>query len=143
MKKQELSPETIEKLEWLKSQLRKYPHKYNQEVWCGSQGCLAGYILSHVYAHKLNLNHEGVMAVSEWELDDAINNAGFCTMRLAAAAWLGLVEPMYQDGVFDLFSGRWEGDASEFNRSQTDTDEQAAEKARQRIDLLIASGGTI
>lgn len=40
-----LSKKTITRLRWLKRQLAKYPHRYNQAVWCGTKACLAGFVL--------------------------------------------------------------------------------------------------
>lgn len=127
MKKQKLSPDTIEKLEWLKARLRKYPHKYDQRQVCGTQACLAGYCLPKIAGlRRVVLTDEQHRDIDIGWLDSSRD-------------WLGITREM----GWLLFPTWWEGDAREFNRLPGDTDQQAVKKACKRIDLFIESGGTI
>lgn len=123
--KPKLSPETIEKLEWLKSRLRKYPHRYDQAKSCGTQACLYGFCVPAMIASRR------ITLTDQQDLDAAISFPQW-------ADWLGVS----RSSIHLLFAGRWGDKAAKFNRLPTDTDKEAAEKACQRIDLFIQSGGT-
>jgi hypothetical protein len=124
-----LKPETIENLEWLKGRLRKYPHRYDQDRTCGAQACLYGYCLPRM------LNTHRVTMPERWAIkQDPFN----WNPTEDWAKWLGVSG----DAASRLYAPVWHGEAAQFNRLPTDTNKQATEKARQRIDLFIQSGGT-
>lgn len=123
----EFSVATIKRLRWLQGILLKYPHRFDQSDWCGTQACLAGFCLPRVFgSRKVTLDYS-----------DLPDNYGMNPLSVRAAGWLGI--SMGQKYI--LFAANWQGEAAVFNRSNRDTDEQAAAKAIKRIDLFIESGG--
>lgn len=124
-----LSAQTVSRLRWLKSQLLKHPHRYDQRNWCGTEACLAGFCLPKaVGSRKVTLEYSDPKL--EWA-------ALQITYRELAANWLGIdrVQSM------KLFSSFWGGDAHQYMRTSRDTDVQAARKARRRIDMFIKTEG--
>lgn len=140
-----LSASTIAKLKALKARVLKYPERYDQRDWCGTQACLAGFCLPKAFNKRaVTMNYD--------ELDGLRYDSEKYTGRSAsdiAADYLGL--NLEQSGR--LFRAVWHGEAYKFNRIRShslfgvkgidDTDEQAAKKAADRIDLFIATDGEV
>jgi hypothetical protein len=116
-------PDTIKKMEWLKARLRKYPHRYDQSEICGMQACLYGFCLPRMSGSKaVTANASaGLAGLDEW------------------AGWLGVS----CSKASRLLPSEWTGEAYKFNRNPDDTPQRASEKACQRIDLWLQSGGAI
>lgn len=134
--KRNLSKRAIARLELLKRRLQRNPAKYNQIHWCGTQACLAGFCLPKALGVK------GRTILTDEELDKALRARNdFRGLSHHAAIYLGI--PVYSDSRDLLFNAEWDGEAAQFNRTATDTPEQAVAKACARIDMFIKSDGTV
>lgn len=80
------TPQTIKRLNWLKTQLTKYPERYNQSNWCGTQACLAGFCIPKALKKRaVTLSYDVVDAV--------IHGTGYSNF---AASWLGITDDQKQ-----------------------------------------------
>lgn len=134
--KKSLAPLTIERINWLIGQLQKHPHRYDQGQFCGTQACLAGFILPKA------LNRSRFITFTTY--DQMYKQAGVeDTQNLSlcgtAGEWLGIT----REQVNKLFGAYWVGEAAKFNRDCYDTHRVAADKAIQRLELFISSDGRI
>lgn len=140
----ELSKDTIKKLRWLQKRVVSHPHKYDQGEWCGTTGCLAGFCFPKALgfrnvvvddAEYFKSNPAFVEGMREFS--PSLNPIAYSCFYQTAKKYLGLDD----DSAVRLFHYDWDGKAYEFNRRAGDTDEQAALKAADRIELFIESGG--
>lgn len=144
-----LSRSTIKKLRRLQERVVAHAAKYNQGEWCGTQGCLAGFcateclapdqiVISHSALNEFDRgNKESTCFVPSEDYSDS--EFGYSSIYMTARKYLNL-EPEQADILFDP---TWSGDAEIFNRRDGDSRKDAALKASARIEMFIASGGTL
>jgi hypothetical protein len=119
------SKETVKKLRWLQKQLTKYPHRYDQEEWCGTRACLAGFCLPRALRERrVTLTYDAMHALGV--------NRGY---SLLAAKWLGLDS---QDAA-PLFRATWDPPFGAL-MSAAKSDAARARIAVRRIDHFIKTG---